>query len=448
MSLDRSKFKATSVAATVEQDKELAASLGRDGGNYTKYLVFEDGPNLLRIYPPHPEEDGGGDVFAEPKVTVFLPMMVPERDANRQVIMENGRPKLKESVKSVFNSRIHGDTPKDLVEEYISLALKRLEEALEHTQDPAEKAIITNKLNAVRGNYALKIQGLKYTQKWVMYVNRIVGQTHTFGPIEIGPAVKEALNKIAANVDNGEGAITTDPFTDIEDGRAVKVVYNKNATKPQDYYNVQIDSTFVKQVIAGQPYNLPRQFPLTDEQLEAFMKVTPLKKRFRGVFKRSDFKLQFEGLEFFDKKHQIGLFQDEEFLNIFEEIDAYYPEDEDEVNAENQSEGNVGVIDTSSNPVIAEEEYNGDMFELMDRKELGDWHRANKTGFLVKPTLTDEQIREAARDFLNSQSQEEEEEVVQEEVAEEQNVPETPSVKGTAQSRLAAMRAKTGVSEK
>lgn len=468
MALDRSKFKPTVVANIVEQDKELAASLGRDGGSYTKYLKFEDGDNLLRIYPPHPEEDGGGDAFAEPKVTVFVPMMVPERDGNGQVIMENGHPKLKESVKSVYNSRIHGNTAKDLVEEYVKMAVENLEEDLKHCQDSVVKSQITDKLNRLKGNYALKIQGLNYKSAWVMYVDRIVGASRTFGPIEIGVAVKEGINTVAASADSGTNPLATDPFTDLDSGRAVLVKYNSKATKPQDYYKVSLDNALIPTTIAGQTYQLPRTFPLTDEQLEQFMKVTPLAKRFKNCFTRKDFELQFEGLSFFDNKYGIGLFQNSAFISVCEEIDAYYPEIEESEEQQSQEAAPIATNQSPTTPAVQEPQ--GDMFDLMDRKELADWHRANKTGVLVKPTMDDDNLRNLARQWeidqatLQQDQEQHQEEVVEQQ--EEQVVAEQPAVEEvvaeqeqqpaverqttqtTTVDRIAVMRAKAGLGGK
>lgn len=451
MALDRSKFKATVVAKATEQDQEIAAALGKQRGGFTGYIRFEDGPNLLRIYPPHPEENGGGEVFAEPKVTIFLPMIVVERDANGNEIIENGKPKTKEGMRSVFNSKIHGGTDKDLVEEYVRMAIDGLEEAQKHEQDAKELVKIQDKLNRLKGNYALKIQGLNYNSKWSMYVDRIVGKTATFGTLDIGVAVKERLNSLAASADSDNNPLATDPFTDIEDGRAIIVTYNSKATKPQDYYKTELDSVMVDTVIGGKTYKMPRSFALTDEQLDAFMKVEPLKKRFVNVFSRRDFELQLEGLEYFDGKYQIGLFQDDQFISILEEIDSYYPEVEGA--GGDEGEGNVGAI--SAEKAVETQEPDQDMFDLMDRKELADWHRTNKTGVIVKPTMKEEDLREMAREHLLAIDEEAQQET-QTEVDEEQQTYDENDVddvteeveqttQTTTQSRIAAMRAKAGV---
>jgi len=459
MALDRSKFKTTVVANIVEQDKELASSLGRDGGNYAQYIKLEDGDNLLRIYPAHPEEDGGGDAFAEPKVTVFIPMMVPDYDSNRQPLIDKtGRPILKESVRSVFNARIHGNLPKDLIEEYCRISLHNLEEALKVVQDPVEKSKITEKINRIKGNYALKMNGLNYRSAWVMYVDRIVGSSKTFGPIEIGVAVKEGINKTAASTDSGNNPLATDPFTDLDTGRAIIVKYNSKATKPQDYYSVSLDNVTIPEVHAGKTFVVPRMFPLDDDQLESFMKVTPLAKRFKNCFTKRDFDLQMEGLEFFDQKYNIDTFQDMEFINVCEEIQVLVPEPETTEEQAAAAEAGTAPIDTTSAPqtVVKEEEPTGDAFDFMTRAELGAWHKENKSGVLIKPTMTDDDVRNLARQHVIDSNiapeEASEEEYTDEDAAEEvptgEPEPQPETTQTTTLDRIAAMKAKAGIGAK
>lgn len=413
MALDRSKFKATSIAAAQKQDEEIKESLGKNRGGFTGYIKLDDIgpdpknkiPNVIRIYPPHAEEDGGGDVFAEPKVTCFLPMLVPEKDQQgNEMLDKHGRPVLKEGQKSVFNARIHGNLELDLIEEYVRIGLERLNEAKKNETDKAKLALIDNQIMQLVGNFKMNIKGLKYNQRWAMYVDHIKGDVRNFGTLEIGPAVKDRLNQIAATSDSGDKAISTDPFTDIEEGKAVYIYFNKNAKKSSDYYQTELDPVLVPTVLAGRTYNLPRMFPLSDEQLEAFDKVEPLAKRFKGVFTRRDFELQLEGLQYFDNKNNIELFSDEEFLAICEEIDAQVPEVEESAEG-GDVEGNEGGVLTAET-VVEYNEPEQDMFDLMDRKELGDWHRVNKTGTIVKPTVKDDQLRDLAREFVAAQEEE------------------------------------------
>lgn len=429
---DRSKFKATKVAEAVKQDEELASSLGNQRNGFTSYIRLKEGKNMIRIYPPHPEEMGGGDTFAEPKVTLFLPMMVPDRDTNGQPLTDKtGRPILKESVKSVYNSRIHGGTEKDLVEEYIAFAIDKFEKELKEADSPNEKAAIEARLEKIKGNYKKKVQGLNYRQAWALYVDEIIiatGKTN-FGTLEVGKAIKERLNALSMAADDGEDVIATDPFTDPDTGRAVQIEYNKNATKPQDYYKTELDQKTTTEAINGRNYTVNRTFPLSDDQLAAFMEVEPLAKRFKNCFTRKDYNLQLEGLEFFDKKNGLGIFNDPEWIEIVEEIDGYYPEIDDENNEDtaldrSEKKVNKATKTTATRGRLSErevleqseeveeeeqsEEEEGDQFDLMSRLELSSWHKKNATGLVVKPSITTDELRELAREFLADSQVEEE----------------------------------------
>lgn len=441
MALDRSKFKATSVAATIQKDEQLSTQLGRDGGIKTDYIKFENGTNVLRIYPPHPEEDGGGDVYAEPKVVVFLPMMVVQKDDKGQDMVDakTRRPIMKESLKSVFNSRVHGGTSKDLVEEYIAFSRQNLEEEIKQCQDSKTKLFLQDKLEAITGNFMKKKQGLSFKQAWVMYVDKITGSTAKFGILEIGKAIKERLNSIAASTDTTNDPLATDPFTDIESGRAIIVNYNKDAQKPVDYYKTELDNAMIAEVIAGKTYQMPRTYPLSDDQLERFSKATPLAKRFKNCFKKRDFELQMEGLEFFDQKNQIGTWDNPIWLNICEEIAAYYPDEEDVaklIQDNEQNEQPLGVDQT----IIKTQEPSGDQFDLMTRKELAAFAKLNQTGIVIKPIMSDDQVRDFIREWNDAQN-------VVVNVIEEENDNEgkeevSSTIVETTTDRLAALRAK------
>lgn len=449
----RSKFRATNVSTIKEKDQEIAESLGRKGKQYTEYLKIEDGENLFRIYPPHPEDMGGGDVFAEPKVVIFLPMLVEEKDDKGNVIMERGRPRLIEKNKSVFNSRIHGGLEKDLVEEYIKLALKNFDEELERVQDPEEQLEIKDKIELIKGNFSKKIQGLKFNQSWVMYVEKIRGTEKKFGLLEIKPAVKNRLNELAVATDTADSPIAMDPFTDPDEGRAIKIIYDSKAKQISDYYKTEIDSAFEKKNINGAIYNMPRLFPLTDERLEEFIKETPLAQKFRNVFTQRDFQLQITGLEYFDNKHKLGIFNSPEFIEILEEISVTVPEDKestenlDKVSSHQYDEDDYAPIDVGER--VNEDFESKDEFDLMTRKELHQWHRDNQTGIQIVPTMSDDQIREYARNFVQDMEMAD---VSEDE--EEQNVPESEEAKQevvqekveeqkmSARERIAAMKKK------
>lgn len=413
MAIDKTKFKRTSAAQMQQADANVNRTLGKKerGDN----LSFDDGMNLIRIYPPHPEEDGGGDQFAEPIVTAFVPAIVQEKDKQGNLIwLDNAktRPKMKETVRPVFNSKIHGGTKKDLLEEYIRLALAKAKDLYGNDKFAREKF-----LEPIYGNFSKNINGINYQTKWKMYVDKYPNadpdQKPTFGPIEIKKAVKTRLNKIAA-MEAGNDPMGYEPFTDIEEGRAVKVNYNKDAEKADDYYTTELDMSSVEVLLqGGKKGKVTRTYPLSEEQLEKFMQVTPLAKILKGVFKRKDFETQYEGIVLLEKKHNLGVIESEEWADLVEEISEYYPEEED--NKDQQEQGgqqnqNAGTTNSTASDEVEEEEEEDDEvesgtegdedeFTLLDRSELKAYAKEKKTGIVVMKNMSDDDIRVALRNW-------------------------------------------------
>jgi len=445
MALDRSKFKATKVATMVAKDKEVESALGKTRGERADTLTIEEGKNKFRFYPPHPEDMGGGDVFAEPVVRCFLPMMVEEMKDGKPV-MEGGRPKLKESAKPVFNSRIHGNTEKDLVEEYRKFAEKKAKDLYGEDSEKIEEY-----LTPIKGRFSKvaseRIAGIQDRQTWVAYADKLTedkdgNEKFKFGRIEFNVSVKTRLNKLSA-MEGGDEPLGTDPFTDPEAGRAVIVDYNKAAKKASDYYTTEMDATTVRTEINGKFYPVQKEYPLSDEQLENYLKYPTLKSLFRGAFKRRDFELQMKGLEFFDNKYKMGIWEEAEWADIVEEIAGYYPEESNE-DSDEEGDGPVTASKPTTTTTTSEdEEEEGDEFDAMSRDELKAYNKENSLGIIVNKALTDDKLRDAIRVAVaaNSVTGEEEEE-------EESKDEETPQAKEDKKpsmaERLAALKAKKG----
>lgn len=387
MSIDRSKFKGSSLAKVAETDAAANQLVGKANRNWADTLKIEDGSNRFRVYPAHPEEGDEETVYAEPVSRVFLPVIVEEKDKDGNVIYERGnKPKLKETQKPIFNSKLHGGTEKDLVEEYANLA--RL--AADTIKDDAEKQKFLAKINgAYNDNPAFRLPGLTFQQSWVMYADRLAdsgSKILEFGRLEVKKSIKDKMNKVAA-LEDAQSPLGVDPYSDAEAGLPVIIVKNVqmkggSKIKPQDIYEVALDKNFDRVT------KRLTEYPLTDEQLEKLMTFPSLKSLFRNAFKKKDFMLQLEGLELFDNKYEIGIFNTDEFTQIAEEIAAYYPEDEEPA-AEGSEQGGEDAHD--------EKEVEKDQFDLMSRLELKSFITKNRLGIAIKERMTDDDIRAAIR---------------------------------------------------
>ena len=368
MAFDRSKYKATSVAAAKQADQEVAAITGsKEKGLNADYLNIKegDGNHKYRIYPPHVSDEGV--LYAVPKGVHWLPCEVPSKDKNGNFIKDKNDKNVTEiKNRPLFNAKIHGGKKKDLVEEYIAFADKISRETYNDEKD--RKTF----MEPINGGFDSKYDGILLRQTWVMYVDELMNGKKMFGRLEIGRAVKERLNKIAATESASE-PLGTDPFTDPEEGRAINIIYDKNAKKAQDYYSTEIYAPLVP----GGKGQI-QLFPLSDSDLEKFETYPSLKKMFINVYDRKTFDTTLKGLKVFDDEHELGIFGYDAWLDVIEELSNEYPEGEDS----SQEQG---------------KEEKGDEFDRMDRDELKDYNRENKLGIIVNKTITDDAFRDQIR---------------------------------------------------
>ena len=282
----RSLFKPTSVSTLKKQSVRVQQAMY---GARVGYLKLKSGDNKIRIYPSHPDTKTNNFIFE--KVVHWLPTFKEQEDGTSKL-----------TKKTIFNSRIHGGTEKDIVDEYIKFNVNKVKAEV---QDQEEQAKLLSKLTHWK-------TGIQAKTGWVCYANKAVAGESEFGILELSNGVREALNDLSITEDSDE-AIVVDPFTDPTTGKSIMIKYNPEAKKNSDYYKV----TLLWQ----------KDSPLGEDELEEFLKVDTLESKFHMVYNLRHFKSAVEGLQIIDK--DFGAFEDPEFIDIVEEIRAYYP-DEDE----------------------------------------------------------------------------------------------------------------------
>ena len=273
----RSQLKATSLKKLQKQIDDDNAAIG---ANSNEYLNLEDGKTLkIRIFPAHPGEEN----FYFAKKCYWLTVAGNDSDTRRTTVLD---------------SRVHGGTKYDVVEEYAKYA-KRF------CKGDAEKIeAITGQRDSLNPSYS-----------WLCYADTVRDDEQLRARIwEMKKMVRDALNRMAFSEDPDD-AIEVDPYTDVDEGLPILVTYRKNPNKKkgENFYEV----SFPKKVKAR---------ALTDEEIEYFMTLKPLSEVI-GTYGIRDFELALEGLQNFDEEHEIGLFDDEDWLAHLEEIRAQY-EDE------------------------------------------------------------------------------------------------------------------------
>lgn len=368
----RSQLKATSIKKLqkqVDADNEMVGT-----GSSTEYLNLEDGKTIkIRIFPAHP----GQEEFYVAKKCYWLTFNTDDGDTRRGTVLD---------------SKVHGGTKWDVVEEYVKWAKK-------HIGNDAEK------LEALVGN-GPKSNSLNPQYSWLCYADRVNGDEQLRAKLwEFKKMVRDAMNKLAFSEDEDE-VIEVDPFTDPDEGLPINVTYRKNPNKKkgENYYEV----AFPKKVSAR---------PLTDEEIEYFMTLKPLSEVIYKYGMR-DFERALEGLQNFDEDNEIGLFDDDDWLEHLEEIKAQYDVDEEEEKSKKSAKKVVKKEESAPKKAVVEDEdeddeeeddddtseeeddaedAEGDEFDDMDRSELKKYISKNGLEISVKKSMSDDDLREAIR---------------------------------------------------
>ena len=380
----RSQLKATSIKRLqkqIDSDNEMVGT-----GSSTEYLNLEDGKTIkIRIFPGHP----GQEDFYIAKKCYWLGFRTDDGEERRGTVLD---------------SKVHGGTKYDVVEEYVKYAKK----FIGNDADKLEALVGTGpKSNSLNPQYS-----------WLCYADRVNGDDQLRAKLwEFKKMVRDALNKLAFSEDEDE-VIEVDPFTDPDEGLPINVTYRKNPNKKkgENYYEV----AFPKKVSAR---------PLTDEEIEYFMSLKPLSEVI-GKYGMRDFERALEGLQNFDEDNEIGLFEDEAWLEHLEEIKAQYDADDEEDEApkkktavkkttvkkttpapeEDDEDADEAEGEDEEEDDAEEQENDGDEFDDMDRSELKKYISKNGLNVSVKKSMSDDDLREAIRAAAKATDDDEEEE--------------------------------------
>lgn len=394
----RSQLKATSIKRLQKQIDEDNAMVGAQSS--TEYLNLEDGKTVkIRIFPGHP----GVQDFYVAKKCYWLSFVGDDGETHRGTVLD---------------SKVHGGTKFDVVEEYVKWAKKKI-------------GGDADKLEALVGN-GPKSNSLNPQYSWLCYADKINGDDQLRAKIwEFKKMVRDAMNKLAFSEDEDE-VIEVDPFTDPDEGLPIMVTYRKNPNKKkgENFYEV----AFPKKVSAR---------PLTDEEIEYFMTLKPLNE-ILSKYGMKDFERALEGLQNFDEENEIGLFDDDDWIEHLEEIKAQYDSDDSEEDSASKKKTAVKKVVkkeyTKSEDDDEEEEKDeaddeeekdeaddeeeddedGDEFDSMDRVALKKYITANGLEISVKKSMSDDDLRNAIRAAAKSNDSDDADEADDEEEDDEE----------------------------
>ena len=385
---DRSKYRGTSVAKLNEQEDEVNSKIPKQEDGRPGFHQIAEGKNFFRIYPAKE----GEDTYVFPKVVSWIPQEVEVKD-------EKGKVKKKVERRPVFNSKIHGNLPYDLVEEYQRIANRKIKE------DCQDEELIKKKLWAIN-NWT---SGIGPKKGWIMFPDSHSDSKNnedtkkTFARLEVWDSTYQEMKKKAAALEDDDKEIS-DPFSDPDTGKLLIIT---KTTKAKKGGGTSLD------------YDISIHFkdvPLTDDELMKFDTVEGLSKHLVKCFKRSDFEKQVEGLKLLDEEHEFGVFDDADFIEILDKLEELVPEDDKEEE----------VLD----------------IEGMDRKALKDLIKSKGLSIKVLPSMSDDKLRELINVELTAE--EAKEEIDEEEEEEPEEIEEKPKKNVTTKGKTDEERIKAG----
>lgn len=323
---DRSKFKTSNSLA--QQEKELASKIKSNSFNNSLpgwIEIKDDGDYLLRFWPT-PVEDS---YFMVPTMVHYLDMELDKWE-DGELVLENGVPVREVRKGTVFNSRIHGNTEDDIVEAYIAF-VQKLADDLYGEDKKKKKEYLKHILGYnEKGKYTGGITGvLDYVAYASLMKKNAKGEyvEEEFGRVRIKPSVRKQMLKLSAGEDGEEG-LSTDPFSDPDDGFIVKITKDSVAGKkdPSNYYQVSWCSKNYVPV----KWSLPEGFEDKYDDLQT------LTETYENKYNAKDFGNAIDGLQRFDTTHKYGAFSYDSFMEICEAIAATYPDEDEEESQEKE----------------------------------------------------------------------------------------------------------------
>jgi hypothetical protein len=304
MALDRSKFQGAKVSALKDVQKNARENdkplLSNGGDGRVGFLSVEEGRNVFRILPPHPEDKVGASYL--PKRVAMLKCEVN--------IWKDGEKTDKTEIKNknIYIATQHGGLTKDPIELYIEYVRNYANDAFDNKED--------------RQKFLSPITGWKDkkgTWNWgitpkITYVAYAV-KDGKVGRLELWESWVKEMDKLAISED-ADDVMMVDPFSDPNEGFPLVIIKEKAVDKQGKEtgkweYNVQKESLGRKESWD----DFFERTQVTDSQLEELIKQEPLSKLYgRDIYTRNDWDLAMDGLRRFDSENKYGIFDNDDFI--------------------------------------------------------------------------------------------------------------------------------------
>ena len=309
MGFDRSKFQGAKVATLKNVQKDAKSNItnatSQDGR--VSFLKIEEGKNVFRIMPPHPEDTIGASYL--PKRTAMLACEVP--------VYENGEITDKKEVKNknIFIATQHGGLSKDPIELYISYVRQYAEDAID---DKEEKK-----------KFLYPITGWRDTKGWNWGINPKTSyacyavKDGILGRLELYESMIKEMNKLAISEDSDD-VMMVDLFSDPDEGVPLIITKEKNDKNKWEYLISKDEPSRAKRESWDDFF---KRVKVTDKHLIELSEQKPLSELYgNDVYTKRDWDSALDGLKRFDEKNNFQIFENEDFVAELVELEKLVPE--------------------------------------------------------------------------------------------------------------------------
>lgn len=372
--IDRSKYRSSDSEEMQRVSEKMKAR--EISSNRGDFLKVEGGLNTFRLFPAPLKAKSS--LFLFPKVTSFLPFMVDEFDDKG-----NKTGKQVEKRKAIFNAKVHGGMEFDIVEEYIAAVTEMYSATIKDKKKLLEKI---KPLTDFR-------KGIKPSSAWICYAYKLVDKKKIYGRLQLTDGVKKQMDTLCLREGEAGKPMVVDLFSNPDTGKMIQWASDPNNEDMKK--RNQITMIFERDAI------------LEDEELEMLEEWDSLESLYTNSYTHSDFEKQLKGLQLYDSKNDLNVFESTSFQSIIEKckeevIRVLGPEsDEDKENSSSSTTKVKSSTSTSSSatkdssiPVILQE---------MDKKTLIELSKTLELEVDIKNTTTPSKIRTMIKEALVSQ---------------------------------------------
>lgn len=234
--------------------------------------------------------------------------------------------------KRVFISKVHGNPEiPDIIEEYIKFAQSHAKDVC---QDTDEQKKMIAPIRGYRDKSGKWISGIMPSTSYVTYMFEPDSKEKDIKRLEIWDSHMNSVEKLYASFDTEEDPLAIDPFSDPNEGVPLVIEKSKNEKGKFDY-----DISDKKNTSRTGTYtDFVKQFSVSKEQLDNLLELESLTEIYVNIYGRRDFEIALNGLQLFDEKNNINIFNNDEFLSIVEDISIHYDTEEKEEKKESTKE--------------------------------------------------------------------------------------------------------------